>query len=231
MAANWLDNLQKLAGELREDLQRGGRIVLIGSEGPNAIVPYRGFGNQRRVLVQGRAIQSRNIAPSSDADSTFRNLVNTYKRARAYPLRAARIEATLHGKVEQIIADDEGFFRHWIDLPENLPATEPWLEAELRLLSHAQADLPEVRTTARVRVPTTSAAFGVISDLDDTVIQSRVSNFLLAVRTVMLGNARTRLPFPGVAAFYQALEKGSNGQRLNPVYYVSSSPWNIHDLI
>jgi phosphatidate phosphatase APP1 len=47
----------------------------------------------------------------------------------------------------------------------------------------------------------------------------------------MLGNARTRLPFPGVAALYQALEKGGDGQRLNPFYYVSSSPWNIHDLI
>jgi phosphatidate phosphatase APP1 len=80
-------------------------------------------------------------------------------------------------------------------------------------------------------VPTATAAFGVISDLDDTVIQSRVSNFLLAVRTIMLGNARTRLPFPGVAALYQALEKGVDGKRLNPFYYVSSSPWNIHDLI
>jgi phosphatidate phosphatase APP1 len=48
---------------------------------------------------------------------------------------------------------------------------------------------------------------------------------------VMLGNARTRLPFPGVAAFYQALEKGGDGKRRNPIFYVSSSPWNIHDVI
>jgi phosphatidate phosphatase APP1 len=47
----------------------------------------------------------------------------------------------------------------------------------------------------------------------------------------MLGNARTRLPFPGVAAFYQALEQGGDGARLNPIFYVSSSPWNIHDII
>ena len=73
--------------------------------------------------------------------------------------------------------------------------------------------------------------FGVISDLDDTVIQSRITSFLQAVRTVMLGNARTRLPFPGVAAFYQALERGGDGARTNPIFYVSSSPWNIHDVI
>ena len=34
-----------------------------------------------------------------------------------------------------------------------------------------------------------------------------VSNLLEAARAVMLGNAHTRLPFPGVAAFYQALRK------------------------
>jgi len=47
----------------------------------------------------------------------------------------------------------------------------------------------------------------------------------------MLGNARTRLPFPGVAAFYRALRDGVTGDEKNPIYYVSSSPWNIFDVI
>ena len=42
MPANWLDNLQKLAGELREDLSRGGNLVLIGTDGPVEIDAYRG---------------------------------------------------------------------------------------------------------------------------------------------------------------------------------------------
>jgi phosphatidate phosphatase APP1 len=88
-----------------------------------------------------------------------------------------------------------------------------------------------VTATGLLRVVEAAAAFGVISDLDDTVIQSRVANFLQAVRTVMLGNARTRLPFPGFAAFYDALEKGADGARRNPIFYVSSSPWNLYDLI
>jgi phosphatidate phosphatase APP1 len=88
-----------------------------------------------------------------------------------------------------------------------------------------------VQATAQLRVATGAPSFGVISDLDDTVIQSRITSFLQAVRTVMLGNARTRLPFPGVAAFYRALEQGGDGGQLNPIFYVSSSPWNIHDII
>jgi phosphatidate phosphatase APP1 len=48
---------------------------------------------------------------------------------------------------------------------------------------------------------------------------------------VLLENALTRLPFPGVAAFYRALERGATGADANPIFYVSSSPWNLYDVI
>src|SRR5688500_943803 len=99
------------------------------------------------------------------------------------------------------------------------------------LVSPLRPNAPSVTVTAQILIPSPTTRFGVISDLDDTVIQSRVSNFLLAARTVMLGNARTRLPFPGVAAFYEALRKGAGGDEKNPIFYVSSSPWNIYDVI
>jgi phosphatidate phosphatase APP1 len=82
-----------------------------------------------------------------------------------------------------------------------------------------------------VLLPPATAAFGVISDMDDTVLQSRVTNFLRAARLLLLENARTRLPFPGVAAFYRALVAGTGGGAGNPIFYVSSSPWNIYDVI
>ena len=225
--ANWLENLNRLATDVRDVLTRDGNLVLIGAEGPIEIDEYHGYGNARRVLVQGRVIRSQKIGKAGERDSTVRNLVNTYKRIRSYPIRNAKVEATIGGTRAEIVADNEGFFRAWVDLATPLPTREPWVEASLRLLEPAEA----VTETSRIRIPNTDATFGVISDLDDTVIQSRVSNFLLAVRTIMLGNARTRLPFPGVAALYQALEKGGDGARRNPIYYVSSSPWNIHDLI
>ncbi|MGB3589600.1 MAG: App1 family protein, partial [Tunicatimonas sp.] len=40
-----------------------------------------------------------------------------------------------------------------------------------------------------------------------------------------------RMPFEGVAAFYQALQGGNDEQRSNPIFYVSSSPWNLYDLL
>jgi phosphatidate phosphatase APP1 len=50
-------------------------------------------------------------------------------------------------------------------------------------------------------------------------------------RTTFLNNARTRLPFAGVAEFYSSLQLGRNGKRNNPFFYVSSSPWNLYDLL
>jgi phosphatidate phosphatase APP1 len=131
----------------------------------------------------------------------------------------------------ELVADGEGFFREWIDVALSPRDDEHWHEVALRLATPIRPDHPEVTGTATVRIPSGGPSFGVISDLDDTVIQSRITSFLQAVRTVMLGNARTRLPFPGVSAFYQALERGADGERRNPIFYVSSSPWNIHDVI
>jgi phosphatidate phosphatase APP1 len=43
------------------------------------------------------------------------------------------------------------------------------------------------------------------------------------VHRTITGSALTRTPFPGAAALYRDLAAGHN-----PVFYVSSSPWNLH---
>ena len=75
------------------------------------------------------------------------------------------------------------------------------------------------------------AGFGVISDLDDTVVRSNATNVLKMAWIVVRNNAHTRLPFEGVGAFYEALQRGNDGSSFNPIFYVSSSPWNIYDLL
>ncbi|MGI8619593.1 MAG: App1 family protein [Gemmatimonadaceae bacterium] len=204
--------------------------VSAGSD-PYEIVAYRGYANERRALVHGRVLESPNVSAATKSDSLWRNLVNTLKRVESDPVSGARVSVTAGGVEREVVADEEGFFREWVDLPPLPPSEEPWREVELRLVAPLRHNQPDVRATAQLRVPEASATFGVISDRDDTVMQSRITNFLQAVRTVMLGNSRTRLPFPGVAAFYAALQRGGDGKRHNPIFYVSSSPWNIYDVI
>jgi phosphatidate phosphatase APP1 len=230
--SSWRARLGRIAAEVKAEVERAGKSIGIGDDDrPYEITPYRGYGTRARVLVHGRVIEARNIAAATAADSLWRNLVNTYKRIDSDPLPHARVRVTLSGQEHEVVADDEGFFREWIDLATPLEGDDHWREADVRLDAAVRAGEREIEGKAPIRVATGAETFGVISDLDDTVIQSRITSFLQAVRTVMLGNARTRLPFPGVAAFYQALEKGGDGKRRNPIFYVSSSPWNIHDVI
>jgi phosphatidate phosphatase APP1 len=230
--SGWRARLGQLAGELRAEVERAGKSIGIGDDDrPYEIAPYRGYGSRSRVLVHGRVIEERNIAAPSATDSLWRNLLNTYKRIDSDPLPHARVKVSVGDHEREVVADEEGFFREWIDLPSPLEGDDHWREAEVRLQSPVRDGDRDITGKAPIRISTGQETFGVISDLDDTVIQSRITSFLQAVRTVMLGNARTRLPFPGVAAFYQALERGGDGARRNPIFYVSSSPWNIHDVI
>ena len=228
---DWSDRLRKLANGIVAGGELAGKWVLAGA-GPrlHEIVPYVGYGNDRRVLVQGRAVEERDISASSPNDSYWRNLLNTYRRIERDPLRHARVRVRLGNDEHEIVADNEGFFRQWIE-HRAPPVATGWEQGALRLLAPLRADQPDVHATFAVCRPSPNASFAVISDLDDTVIQSRIANFLQAVRTISLGNARTRLPFPGVAAFYRALARGGDGARDNPIFYVSSSPWNIYDVI
>ena len=187
------------------------------------VLAYRGFASATRARVFGRVVEELGVSVSSDDDSLFRNLLNTYRRADSDPLAFAEVSIRYGDSVIECKADDEGFFHAWI---ESAPHDKSeWVEYEAELLHRDAA-----KAKGEISVPPETARFCIVSDIDDTVIQSRVSNFLQAARTVILGNARTRLPFPGVAAFYEALRKGMSDEQ-NPIFYVSSSPWNIYDVI
>ncbi|MGI8747953.1 MAG: phosphatase domain-containing protein, partial [Deinococcus sp.] len=103
------------------------------------------------------------------------------------------------------------------------PFVSGWQRAELRLGGRERLVQAQVRV-----VDDASCAYGLISDLDDTVIRSDVTSVARMLYTVLTGNARTRAPFPGVGSLYRALARhGSEPgrKRRNPVFYVSSSPW------
>jgi phosphatidate phosphatase APP1 len=107
-----------------------------------------------------------------------------------------------------------------------------WQPVELELLEPQSKEQPvPVHATGEVLIPPSTAEFGVISDIDDTVLQTDATSLLRMARTVFLGNARTRMPFAGAAGLYRALHAGRTGNARNPLFYVSNSPWNLYDLL
>src|SRR5689334_11914328 len=70
------------------------------------------------------------------------------------------------------------------------------------------------------------AGFGLISDIDDTILETGVQRLRQLLKQTFTGSALTRTPFPGAAPLYRDLAAG-----VNPVFYVSSSPWNLHTFL
>jgi phosphatidate phosphatase APP1 len=224
----WRDELAALARSLGSQLRRGaGKLERLIDKDPYHIVGYRGYAGNGRVLVLGRVLEDEGLARPDPTHSKARNLLAMLKRLESDPLPYARVRVQVAGTARELIADDEGFFRQWIEVDSG--ATPGWGVVRLEL---AGSPLPVSRVVeASFLTPPASAAYGVISDMDDTVLQSHVADFIRAARMVLLENARTRLPFPGVAAFYRALQNGHSGGAGNPIFYVSSSPWNLYEMI
>ncbi|HEU4996870.1 MAG TPA: phosphatase domain-containing protein [Gemmatimonadaceae bacterium] len=191
-----------------------------------SIALYDGFGAAGRVLVMGRALRDTPIAAASAGNSKLENLWAMVRRADADAIPNTAVRVSVGTDSQELITDDEGFFTGWMAGAQPERLDDDWIRVRAELVADQS-----VRAEARALVPVSMPEFLVISDIDDTVLQSNVTNFLRAVQTMALGNARTRLPFPGVAEFYQALRRGPTGTGRNPMFYVSSSPWNLHDLI
>lgn len=186
--------------------------------------PYVGWGTPHEVELQGRVLLPRYMRPPSERDPRWRNVRNVIRRLFSREVSGVEVMAQLGDSLAYATSNSEGFFT--LRFHPSKPLPEGWHTAELFLANRTE------RTTTQIQVVGKHCQFGVISDLDDTVIQSDVTSFSRMAFTVLTGNARTRSPFPGVGAFYRALTHSENKHApRNPIFYVSSSPWNFFDLL
>lgn len=194
------------------------------------IVPYIGFGNGEKLKMSGRVLEDETPKSSSETDGTWKNLVNMYRRFETDEVPNALIKAVFRESRKEVITNREGYF--YLDLEyEKSPASPMWNEIELELLAPMGEGGQKSKTKGQILIPPETAKFGVISDIDDTVIKTNVVSKTKMILTTILSNEHTRIPFEGVAKFYTALQKGASGDENNPIFYVSSSPWNLYGLL
>lgn len=202
--------------------------------GPVRILPYRGHGTERVLHLTGRVMEEKEIWLPAIDDSVWRNLRAMIRRFVGAEVPGARVRVRRGGAERVVIADDEGFFDARIETRGTLPADGAWRRVDLDLVWPMARGQKGARAAGEAFVPrggARGAAFGVISDVDDTIVRTGATSVLMTLRLVLFSNAHTRLPFEGVAAFYRALRAGGDGGRDNPVFYVSTGPWNLYDLI
>jgi len=206
-----------------------GRLRKIGDfDEPLTIIPFIGYGTANRFLLSGRVLEDKGAIGSSGENSRWENLQNMYRRFATDEVSGARVRARFHNIEKEFVTDEEGYFNVELDTIEAAGGDALFQEIELELIEPLNEDGRAARAVGQVLVPPQTARFGIISDLDDTVIVTNVTDRLKMFLTVALLNEYTRMPFKGVAAFYRALQNGASGAENNPIFYVSSSPWNLY---
>ena len=197
---------------------------------PIKIQPYYGFGSDHYVFIKGRVLEEEGIKEKEEGGSNFQHLKNTYKRYESDEIPHIKLSAEFAGKKQETETDDEGFFEFEFRFDAPVDYEKHGKKIKLRLLETKTGN-DEKEAEGKIFVPDKDSEFGIISDIDDTVLVSRITHFLAKLKLMLLKNSTERSPFPGIAAFLRALRKGYDGKGHNQVFFVSGSEWNLFDLL
>ena len=160
--------------------------------------------------------------PDGAPDSLWTNLQASYRRFETDEVPGARVRLRAPGGVElEAVTDAEGY-AHFDFVPPAGDDEGGGFEVTLSLPDSPDAPV----ATATIVRPRADARFGVVSDVDDTVLVTEATSVLRMMRLTLLESPGSRVAFPGVGAFYRALAGSAN-----PLFYVSSSPWNLYEFL
>jgi phosphatidate phosphatase APP1 len=198
-----------------------------GRDQVRQIVAFRGYADAEKVRLSGRVLANHPSGGPLDDDGWWDNLVNTWRRWESDEAPGAELVVRFGDQEQTAVSDEEGYYQIDLPLDREPGAALQWLTASVSCLTKEG----EVRSSHEIVMPSSAASFGIISDLDDTVIHTGITSILLAAKLTFLENAKTRKPLEGVAKLYQVLQRGQADQAVNPIFYISSSPWNLYELL
>lgn len=180
------------------------------------LVPFRSWVTPSKAVVLGRAVLA-DVELEEKLERGPRLLRVAHQKFWTLESRPVSVRVTWEGQTSSVTSDAGGFIDVSLPLPGPAPTT----------LTHAQMMLDDGARSRPTAVDVFGlhprAEFGVISDIDDTVLETELSNPWRRFLQLIYSKQRMRLPFEGIAALYQAL-----AQAHNPVFYVSNAPWNLY---
>ncbi|MFP4093394.1 MAG: App1 family protein [Cyclobacteriaceae bacterium] len=207
------------------------RRIRKGKLGEIMIFPYRGYGNQHEINIMGRVLENNGLAKPHPEDSTWTNIKAMTRRYMSREIPHVYLKANFLGEEKIVKANEEGYFHLQMPYQQTADPEELWHTIHFRMIDRIIPEQTDISARGEILIPDRKSDYGIISDIDDTVLISKTTNRIEIIRMAMMYNATTRTAFRDVAEFYRALQKGSDGQRHNPFFYVSSSPWNMYDML
>ncbi|MEE6281596.1 App1 family protein [Georgenia sp. MJ170] len=186
-------------------------------------IAFTGYGNLDSLRVLARVVLTRDddgAPPAADAGATGTELAEAAEAVRGWrsfvtaPVAFLPVEIRIGAATHAARADRGGY----LDLlvPDHrLPAG--WHDITIS----ARGARP---TTARVLVIGPETRLGVVSDIDDTVMVTRVPRPLVAAWNTFVRHATARQEVPGMAQLLRSLHDSGPA---TPVLYLSTGAWNV----
>ena len=172
------------------------------------IIPYTGYGSPGWVRVLCRVVLT-----GGDVASQRVAKVRGWRSFFSIPVDDVEVTIIAGGVEQKVLADRGGV----VDTKINVDLTPGWHTIILR-----SDDTEDV--TAPVFVIDPDAAFGIISDVDDTVMVTALPRPLLAAWNTFVLDEHARRPVPGMAVLYERIVRANPSA---PVIYLSTGAWNV----
>lgn len=203
---------------------------------PYQIVPFRSYGSTNHFYAKGRALEDENIDLSKKGFFTLIGIA--YKRFKTDLIKNTLLVLTLPNGIKiETKTDNQGYYLidQSFENLKNLVDETGILKYEIcfkdefsgrRIQNNNQFE-------GEVIIPSQTAKFGVISDIDDTIIHTGLTSRFKwrVIKNTIFKRAGKRIPLEGAADFYNKLQKGKSGNDCNPIFYVSHGPWNLYQYI
>lgn len=183
-----------------------------------SIMPYTGYGNAEQLRILARVV----LRPSADDGIAQAASALLYRRGWRNFINASKVSpraTVVIGDVRIPIEADRGGY---IDVRVVNPGLEPgWHNVTLEGEGGASAVAP-------VQVIGDDVEFGIVSDIDDTIITTWLPRPFLAAWNSFFITEQARQAVPGMARLYQRLLAEHPGA---PIIFVSTGAWNTYPMI
>lgn len=180
------------------------------------VVAYPGYGDGGWVRVMCRVLLVPNYRVGSRAElkaNRRKESIRGWRSFMAVPVNSAVVTIRIGDFVTTVTADRGG-------------VVDEVLKVKLPAGTHAVSFSCEESTesTAQIRIAPDNATFGLICDVDDTVMVTALPRPFLAAWNSFVLDEHARVPTPGMAVF---LTKLVERHKRMPVIYLSTGAWNV----
>ncbi|MDR1214881.1 MAG: DUF2183 domain-containing protein [Propionibacteriaceae bacterium] len=180
----------------------------------DAIISHTGYGSGQRLRVMGRIVlcpPGRPDVPSRRDEAWLER--RGWRNLAALPAVNRPVVIRIGPRAVHVVSDRDGYIDVTVDHHGLGPG---W-----RQVTVETDDCPA--TAARVLILSDQVRFGLISDIDDTIITTHLPRLLVAAWNYLVLTESARLPVPGMAQMYREILRQRPGA---PVFYVSTGSWN-----